>query len=774
MNDSSKPVAAAAAPAAFPWAVPGRKIDLQASLLAHRRLAAWVGATIAALGLVIALIAGHPKYLAEASVRISPNFPKTLQEDGEPYFNSNADYRDYVQQQVAEIESPQTTADALTRLGSRRTLWQRPGETDFRAAERLMWALKVQTVTGTYLITIGLEGQRPDALAEIVNAVVDAYLARQQGQELNGSDQRVQMLLSRRSQLVSQIDAQRMQESRLAAELGVSTFTPGFLSPYDKIVDDANAALYAAGRKLIEAQARLAALQDHQERVNQLEVDSDAQQILANDHEVAAANATLAAQRQAAVIELQGLGAHHPGRPALEQEISDIDAAIAQTNQAAMRSLRAMLIQNRETKQRQAMSEAQARVDEARLATAGIDQEVGQLRASSAAFGTKYNQALSNSDEIDRLQKEVQAIDDRVNFLRLEAPSPGFVRIESPAQTPDIALKGGRRKILALFWCAALILAAAVPAGIDLIDPKIKTADELEAILGFAPLGIVEEGALGFAPPGAVEERTARLARESLRRVAFAIIREWRASGVRRFVLVPVRDRAGTTALALALARELTRIGRPAVAIEANQFSPDPRYGTSLAPGFGTVPESPCTPSWEPNGNSNGHTKGFLNLDRIDGGNGGASIAYASTSSAERRFHSIVNAEGGLPDRIPICRHFGGPGLTLECVECLVALALATNDLVILDAPGLNDSGDAEMLIQMPAAALLVVRKDRDPMPEVVAAARALEKLSPPVVGAILNGIARDAGSLQEPPIGTSRALTGNSASSAVEESSHA
>ena len=54
----------------------------------------------------------------------------------------------------------------------------------------------------------------------------------------------------------------------------------------------------------------------------------------------------------------------------------------------AMRSLRAMLIQSRDTKQRQAMSEAQARVDEARLATAGIDQEVGQLRASSAAFAS--------------------------------------------------------------------------------------------------------------------------------------------------------------------------------------------------------------------------------------------------------------------------------------------------------------------------------------------------------------------------------------------------
>ena len=116
-------------------------------------------------------------------MRVSPNFPKTLQEDVEPRFNSNSDYHDYVQQQVVEIESPQTTADALKLLGAKRSLWQRPGETDYRAAERLMWALKVQAVAGTYLITVGLEGKRAKGLAEIVNAVVASYLARQQGQE---------------------------------------------------------------------------------------------------------------------------------------------------------------------------------------------------------------------------------------------------------------------------------------------------------------------------------------------------------------------------------------------------------------------------------------------------------------------------------------------------------------------------------------------------------------------------------------------------------------
>ena len=96
MNDiqrshTSQPRAPLAPPSSTNWTVPGRKPDLRASLTAHRRLALWVGAVTATLGLAVALIAGHPKYLAEASIRVAPNFPKTLQEDVEPRFNSSGD-----------------------------------------------------------------------------------------------------------------------------------------------------------------------------------------------------------------------------------------------------------------------------------------------------------------------------------------------------------------------------------------------------------------------------------------------------------------------------------------------------------------------------------------------------------------------------------------------------------------------------------------------------------------------------------------------------------
>jgi len=58
---------------------------------------------------------------------------------------------------------------------------------------------------------------------------------------------------------------------------------------------------------------------------------------------------------------------------------------------------------------------------------------------------------------------------------------------------------------------------------------------------------------------------------------------------------------------------------------------------------------------------------------------------------------------------------------------------------VLLDGPPLLASADPVLLLQIPAGALLVVRAERDEIREIKAAGRELERISPPVVGTILN-----------------------------------
>ena len=64
-----------------------------------------------------------------------------------------------MQQQVFEIDSYATAVAGLARLASKRWLWQKPGESDRRAAERLMGSLKISPVRDSYFITVSLEGK---------------------------------------------------------------------------------------------------------------------------------------------------------------------------------------------------------------------------------------------------------------------------------------------------------------------------------------------------------------------------------------------------------------------------------------------------------------------------------------------------------------------------------------------------------------------------------------------------------------------------------------
>jgi polysaccharide biosynthesis transport protein len=530
-----------------------------------------------ALGGIVAALKGKPTYLAEAAIRISPVFSKTLQEDVELRFNSNSDYREFVQQQVADIDSYETALAALQTLGPRHWLWQRHTESDRRAAERLMAALQVHPVPDTYLVTVGLEDEKRAGLADIVNAVVNAYLTRQQSQELYGSDRRVELLQARRKELESQIRDDIQRQAEIGQELGVSTFEEKFINPYDKELVDANSALDTARRERIDAEAKLAALQSHIKRVLDLQVESQAQELLANDRALGDLRTELYRRQAVVFLELRGLAPGHPGRRALAAELADIDRELARMTTQALERIRAMLLASRANRAKEDLSQAEAKVEEARRTEAGPGAQLDALRERVAEFANRYNEAINLRAQSDRARKDIEEIDDRINFLTLESKAPGFVRLASAARPPEIPVKGGRTKLFVLFAIAGVGLGAALPAGIDFLDPRVLSAADLHKILTFPPLGITLEGS----------ERLTIHGRDLVKHIALAIARERRASGNRLFVLSACHAGAGVSTLALDLAREIAALGVRALAVEANVEHVDKRYYlSSSAPGL--------------------------------------------------------------------------------------------------------------------------------------------------------------------------------------------
>ena len=683
--------------------MPNRVANPRASVFAHPWITASTVAIVAVIGLIVALLFGHATYVAEATVRVSPTSPAQLARGSDP-FSASDSYRFFVLQQAHEIASYGIISAALDRLGPRRSLWQRPHEEDRVAAERLMAKIKVTAVPDSYFITVDLEAESPKGLAEIVNAVVSEYLKHEANQELNGADEGTQLLNSRKTELEQLMANEQDQLNQLAQNLGIASIQGGMSNPYDKMLSDATAAAARAHLNVVLAKARLDSIKSHSEHITDLEIASKTQEMAANNPETTNAKEQLLQEREAALLELSGLGPNHPDRPALEQKIARINDELINLDQASLDKIRTSLDRSESAKSNVTISQAESALDQAQRAEQGVQQDLESLRSSATAFGAKYSQGIALYDKIDRERKELQDIDEQLRFLRLESRAPGFVSLESAALTPDLPQKGKRRKIFFFFVLVGLVLAVAVPTGLDLIDPKIGTVAELEAILGFPPLG-------------ATLTNDGRLAHEALRRIALGIRRERRASGVRTYVLTSVRERAGTTTLALALAKELCDLGVRAVAIQANPDSHDSRYvgkrnDKHVARHGLTAPNIRAT----------------CDLSR----------EVAPTASLGSAARAVAKANDLLPQPYSISKDLEGTGLSFESARDSVEQALETFDVVLLDTPPLLTSADPVLLMQMPAGAILVVRAGRDEVSEIADAALELERLSPPVVGAVL------------------------------------
>lgn len=668
------------------WIVPGRKLDPASILRRHCKLAIALVVAVLAVGAGLAMMVAHT-YRAEATIRVTPTYVASISMNSEVRFDPNVEYHDYVEQQIYEISSYATAVKALDLLGPNRELFQEPDESARRAAERLTKEIEVQAIPNSYLVTIGFESSDPTAAAEIANAAAQAYMDRHNEQESGLNHARLQQLTDRKSHLDEQVQTLSRQLDQIARDLGTTSFDSEAGNPYDKMRTDAATALAQAKETLIKAQSHLSALEGERSRPQQTELDAGNEPSAAGaDRTVGTsgdATAELRKQRETIFLQLRGLAPNHPGRKALEKEVADLDAETQR--------LRSTALENQ-------IGAAETNIDEARRNEHGLEAAVADLDKRAAQFASSYNQGVALQASIRRDQKEVQDIDARLNSVLTEAHTPGIVQLEAQARVPELPEKGTRRKIAMVFALLAVVLGIGIPMLLDLTDSRVRTVRELEEIIGIP--------ALGVAQLSSGSERAA--SRDLLRRMALAIMRERRNSGSRVFVLTSVEKGSGTTSLALALESEMTLLGANAVALEANPLSPDSRYCRPQISGrFGP---------------------------RLESNN---ATAAAVDRLATRQLH-LSGIDHDFLSRIVKKRPHGGVEISPEMLQRLLDEQLAKRDIVLLDAPPVLDSADAEMLVQLPAATVLIVKAGHDRVKRIQAAAEAIARISPPVVGAVL------------------------------------
>jgi uncharacterized protein involved in exopolysaccharide biosynthesis len=649
------------------------RINVKKSLRLHPVASLVVGLLV--LGVGLAVIAKHkPNYVAVSTIYVSPTTPKTLVEDQE----LQRPYDTYMAQTVHAINRYDIMAAALKKLPP--GLWAYPGETEQSAVQRLQQSLDISRIGTTYQVAIALDGPRPEHLAEIVNTVTSVYIEKAKSEEFYGRDERLQTLRDERTKVETERDGLLAEQNKISKGLGVAAFD----AKGSNLVDSENAKLQsdllAAREARINAEARLNALKANDPNAPTSALNAEADEVIAGDPGLMALKTNLSQKRATLLDQLAGMTPLNPARKQTEEQLAQIEKELTDMQNR----LRKTAADRLEQKARTALNSAS--MVESRLQA---DMMKGTTKANDAA--PRIQRAEAIQADLERLQARYSAIDDRISNLELESSSPGSVHIFSPAMTP---LGPEKSKIVALLiaiFPLALIAGVITAIIMDLLDPHIYTGTDVEAVLGFAPIGMLFDD----------REVTQIVFDECALRLAAGVDHAARLAGARTFVITGVNTGAGTTSIIENLGSMLAKLGRKTLVIDPSGNN-DPVAFVSTGTGLQRRP--------------------------VTFGDGGVPAPAATSTELQ----TVKSGRNNLPARVAPLNSF---------VFDSFKTVSAGYDIVLIDAAPLLLSAETEYLARMADVTVLVAEAGKTKKAWLTRAARLLERLGVAGAAAIVNKV---------------------------------
>jgi succinoglycan biosynthesis transport protein ExoP len=647
------------------------RINVLKSLRLHRVTAILVALVV--LGLGLAVVARHkPYYGATSIIYVSPTVPKTLTEDHE----LDRPYESYVQEIIHDVDRSDILAEAIHKMPA--GLWLYPGETERSGVARLQHSLDISRVGNTYQVEITLEGYRPEHLADIVNTITDVYIEKARSEEYYGRDERLATLKDELNRIQTDTDALLKEQAQITKALGVASFN----ATGSNVIDAENAKmqgdLTAAHELRMQAESQLAALNSGDSTAPNSALNAAADEIIASDPGLMALKTSLSQQRATLLGQLNGMTESHPFRKQTEDRLAQIDKAIQDMQTDLRRKAAARLDQKLRTQLNQ------AQMYESKL---NGDLQHGTRLASDAA--PKIQRAQEIQAKLTNLQTRYTAVDDRISQLQLESSSPGSVHLFSPAMPPLGPEKSKIKMLLILIFPFSVFLGVLTAVALDLLDPHIYTATDVEAVLGFAPIGMLYDD----------REVTQVVFDECALRMAAGIDHAARQAGARTFVVTAVNSGAGTTSIIENLGSMLAKLGRKTLVIDPSGNS-EPVAFVTLGADLQKRPISFPDPS----------------------------IVNPVTTELQ----TTKSGRQSLPARVAPLN-----GFVFESFQSLSA----EYDIVLIDAAPLLISAETEYLARMADVTVLVSEAGKTHKRWLTRAARLLERLGVAGAAAVVNKV---------------------------------
>lgn len=670
--------------------LPGRGIKLLLSLRKHYRVSLVVWFLVLLLGAPVAWIKGQSYYSAESVFQVSPNYMKTMSADKELEFQSNTQYREFVNHLSTTVTRYDVLGRALKKLSEAKIDIPRKNLTERKFTEQLQKRLSVRAIPDTYMVRITMNGTKQEPLAEIVNSVTNAFLETTRSEQIYGSVERLEALQGSSTRLQNEVAALEAQRLTLAELLGLTTFGENTVNPYDAMRAHAQEKLAIASVERAQAEAILTAfLSTHETPAS---VGRSLMEMRLQDNGLQSLRNEVVKRSEELLRTTAGLQDGHPAKKPAQAEFETINKRLqtreSEFDTAAFDGVKKRLV---------------ASVNQTKQVEAEIARSVNNTQAQAADYAKNFQQAMRLTSEIRKREQELKETRDRLNYLQTESGAIGFVRLVSPALPAESPYGIGKTKLLLVVLLLASALALAVPVVLDLLDQRIYTVNDAEKLMGMPAAGWQLE----------VNDLPSQMyAKEQTRRFASTLIRDKSRAGKQVFAFTAVTSWTAARQVIVDTAMVLQQLGVRVLLVDASAVPSSPAFG-ELGPGLSEL------------------------------------LAGQADPDSVQQTH--VHQDQSL-HVVGFGRAHGSGVQRLDLLKDAVRQWSAQYDFVLIGLPPLLLSADAELLIDALGQIFMVLEAQSVTRGEVTRAKRLLAKIDPQALGLFVNNVPmfRGGGYLQQ------------------------
>lgn len=669
---------------------PAKPVDL-VGIVARRAVAATIcGLLLFACLSPLAFILRSSYYSTSGIMQVTRVMPSIL--NATEVYSIGSYYGSYVQTQLIFFRKDEVIKDAIGRL---------PPELKGRfTAASVKAGLTLKPIIGTELFEVTLSDRRPEGLAVMVNAIIDAYLVKSEQEQEFNSNRRLGYLKTEKDGLDKNLAEAQKELNEISQKLQSSSFDEMY-NPYRQSFRLTQETLARAKAERLQKEHLYREIQKRNEELRKLPMDSVAFQLAYSDQSLWGIQFWTYQTIQGMRATIDGIATGNPDRQYVEARMKSMqdfetahrDGILARTKQTVVEKRDYDLEKDRIA----AEHDWRAAIDTEKK----LDEEITRLGNLAAQQSADLLRGEAMKTRIENLQRKIFQIEGRIFDLSLEAKQPLRVFPAELAVSPQAPAKSNFPKLLMMLLVAAMGLSGGVFALYDFADPRIRRAKDVEAAIGALPHRPVPYVVCG--KPGA-PSRFDRLLLEapdseaaaSIRSLAVRLHAEHESCGTRLVLATGMDGGNGVTTLLLNAAQAMTGLCQRVLLVDINRQ------------GLGTL-------------------RHRLGLDN-DSRSLAREIAAAGAGI-------IRDSERGIDLLL------AAPEEAVRLQDLLTVLdrLQGSYDLILVDTPPLLQSPETECLVKTAPLSLLVIEADYSIYSDIRRALALLFRFKAPAAMAVLN-----------------------------------